>query len=83
MVVVKHTAVDATDCCQALPVMIQNMLRHSDMKVTLHVCDTGQRLKGAVDGKMGVCVPERTPLAGKQRLSEESLTIKLSKVFFF
>ena len=31
---------------------------------------------------MSVCVPERTPLASKQRLSEESLTIKLSKVFF-
>ena len=35
VVVVKHTAVDATDCCQALPV-IQDMLMlgHCGMKVT-------------------------------------------------
>ena len=80
MVVVKHTAVDATDCCQALPV-IQDMLDAWGMKVTLHICDAGYRLEGAIGGKMGVCVPERTPLAGQQRLSGESLTIKLTKVF--
>ena len=51
------------------------------MKVTLHVGDTSYRLEGAVGSKMGVCVPERTPLAGQQCLSGEALTIKLTKVF--
>ena len=79
MVVVKHTAVDATDCCQALPV-IQGKLDACNMKVTLHVGDAGYRLEGAVGGKMGVCVPEGTPLTGQQCLSGESLTIKMTKV---
>ena len=51
------------------------------MKVSLHVGDAGYRLEGAVGSKMGVCVPERTPLAGQQRLSGEALTIKLTKLF--
>ena len=79
MVVVKHTAVDATDCCQALPV-IQGKLDACNVKVTLHVGDAGYRLEGAVGGKMGVCVPEGTPLTGQQCLSGESLTIKMTKV---
>ena len=57
------------------------MLGHCGVKVTLHVCNAGQCLEGAVGGKMGVCVPERTPLARQQCLSGESLAMKLKELF--